>query len=196
MRLGGWSGRTAGCAALAAALLFDFSVSRAAPAANVSVLFGSRVVANARFAAPYLAGDFDGDGTADAVYLVTVLPASPKASLAKDVTVIGDQLGAAPLGNHGEALAIAILNGRSGRKFLVTGYEGEGVTDYFGSPIWSAKPIPLTLAKKGSQAFRQFREQEKRITNDVLVIGTEAGIDTALYWNGTRYVLFAPHEEP
>ena len=192
MRLGGWSGRIAGCAAVAAAFLCDFSAG--APAVNVSVLFGSRVVANARFAAPYLEGDFD--GTTDAVYLVTVLPASPKASFAKDVTVIGDQLGAAPLGNHGEALAIAILNGRSGRKFLVTGYEGEGVTDYFGSPIWSAKPIPLALAKKGSPAFRQFREQEKRITNDVLVIGTEAGIDTALYWNGTRYVLFAPHEEP
>lgn len=194
MRLGGWSGRIAGCAAVAAAFLFDFSVSRAAPAANVSVLFGSRVVANARFAAPYLEGDFD--GTTDAVYLVTVLPASPKASLAKDVIVIGDQLGAAPLGNHGEALAIAIVNGKSGRKFLITGYEGEGVTDYFGSPIWGAKPIPLALAKKGSQTFRQFQEQEKRITNDVLVIGTEAGIDTALYWNGMRYVLFAPHEEP
>jgi len=194
MRLGGRSGRIAGCAAVAVVFPFDASASRAAPAVNVSILFGSRVVANARFVAPYLEGDFD--GTTDAVYLVTVLPASPKASFTKDVTVTGDLLGTAPLGNRGETLALAIVNGKSARKFLITGYEGEGVTDYFGSPIWGTKPIPLALAKKGSQAFRQFREQEKRITNDMLVIGTEAGIDTALCWNGARYVLFAPHEEP
>jgi hypothetical protein len=179
-----------------AATLLSVSFATAAPAANVSSIFGSRVAANARLPAPYLQGDFDGDGDADAVYLVTILPASPKAGFAKDVTVIGDQLGSAPLGNHGETLAIAIQNGTNGRKFLITGYQGDGASDYFSSPIWGAKPLPLTLAKKGSQAFRQFQKQEKRIANDVLVIGTEAGIDTALYWNGSRYVLFTPNEEP
>jgi len=28
------------------------------------------------------------------------------------------------------------------------------------------------------------------------VLGTEAGIDTALYWNGKTFALFEPNEEP
>ena len=60
--------------------------AEAASPDNVSQLFGSRVQANDRFAAPFATGDFDGDGTADAVYLVTILPQSAGHKLASDVT--------------------------------------------------------------------------------------------------------------
>jgi hypothetical protein len=101
-----------------------------------------------------------------------------------------------PLGAHAEKLALAIVLAKGKRKFLITGYEGEGVTDFFASPMWSEKSVPLSIAKKGSQAWRDFQQQEKRIRNDVLVVGTEAGIDMALYWNGKAFALFEPSEEP
>jgi hypothetical protein len=163
---------------------------------NVSQLFGSRVQANDRFAVPFATADFDGDGTADAVYLVTILPQSTDHKLASDVAVIGKLFGRAPLGPRGEALALAILQDGGKRKFLLTGYQGDGVTSYFESPIWSETPIPLAIAKRGSKSFEEFHRQEKRIAHDILVVGTEAGIDTALYWTGQSYAWFQPLEEP
>lgn len=168
----------------------------AAPADEVSQIFGSRVEASSRFPAPYASGDFDGDGKADAVYLVTVLPASAKVKLAKDVHLIGKLFGSKPLGARGEDLALAILQGGGKRKFLFTGYLGEGVSAYFDSPMWSTTPVPLSVAKRGSKPVEEFRQKGAPIKHDIVVVGTEAGIDTALYWTGTGYALFRPVEEP
>ena len=183
-----------------AALVLVACLSVIAPvvsaAQDLSALFGSRVTANARFKAPLFTGDFDGDGTADAAYFVTVLPESGQAKLAGDVTVIDTAFGREPLGARGEAVALAIVQKGGRQKFLLTGYEGEGVSDYFGSPIWDSLPPPIDVAKRGSKAFRTFQAEEPGIKHDILVVGTEAGIDTALFWNGQSYVLYAPVEEP
>jgi hypothetical protein len=168
----------------------------AAPPDEVQLLFGARVQASSRFEAPFATGDFDGDGKPDAVYLVTVLPQSPVNKIAGDVTVIGKLFGSKELGARGETLALAILQGDGKRKFLLTGCQGEGVAGYFESPIWSATPVPLAVAKRGSTAFDEFRRQGAKVRHDILVLGTEAGIDTALYWTGKGYALFQPAEEP
>ena len=184
--------------ALGLTLLAALAATQVAAASpdNVSQLFGSRVEANPRFAQPYATGDLDGDGKPDAVYLVTILPQSADHKLASDVTVLGKLFGTAPLGPRGEALALAILQNGGKRKFLLTGYQGDSTTSYFESPIWSETPVPLAIAKRGSKSFEQFHRQEKRITHDILVVGTEAGIDTALYWTGQSYAWFQPLEEP
>jgi hypothetical protein len=165
-------------------------------AQDLSALFGSRVTANARYKAPLFTGDFDGDGTPDAAYLVTILPESAQDKLAGDVTVIGTQFGREPLGPRGETVALAIVQKSGRQKFLLTGYDGEGVSDFFGSPIWGSLPPPIDVARRGSKAFRTFQAEEPGIKHDILVVGTEAGIDTALFWNGQSYVLFSPAEEP
>jgi hypothetical protein len=88
-------------------------------------------------------------------------------------------------------MALFIKLGKSNRTFLLTDMSG-----FFDTPIWHQKPLPLEVAKRGSKTHSEFRAREKRIRHDILVLGTEAGIDTALYWNGKTFVLFAPAEEP
>ena len=161
---------------------------------DLPALFGTRVSAAPRFPGPVATGDFDGDGLPDRVYLVKIAPASPSAALAADVVVNWKAFGTKPLGNHGEELAIAIVHGNGKVKTLLTGYNGDGSTEFFGSPIWSEAKPPISLAKRGSKTFAEFQRQEKAIRNDVLVAGTEAGIDTALYWTGKGYALFSPGE--
>lgn len=178
------------------AIMLAALTSAALAASVVTPLFGSRVSENARFKAPYLTADLDGDGAGDAIYLVSIAAGSPKVVIAADVTIVSNLFYSQPLGTHAEKLALAIVLAKGNRKFLVTGYEGEDVTDFFASPMWGETSVPLSIAKRGSPAFRQFQRQEKRIRNDVLIVGTEAAIDTALYWNGKAFALFEPAEEP
>jgi len=163
---------------------------------DLSALFGARIQASPRFEAPYALGDFDGDGKPDALYLVTVLAESPQARLAGDVVVIDHLFGRGPLEARPETLALAIAMENGRRKFLLTGYQGDGVTGFFESPIWQDAPPPLRVEPHGSKVFEDFRGQEPGIRYDIIVVGTEAGIDTALYWTGRGFALFQPTEEP
>jgi lipopolysaccharide assembly outer membrane protein LptD (OstA) len=58
--------------------------------------------------------------------------------------------------------------------------------------IYHDKPT----AANPKQHPNKFNAEEPGIKHDILVVGTEAGIDTALFWNGQNYVLFSPAEEP
>jgi hypothetical protein len=171
--------------------LADAATTPATAPLGVAQIFGPRVTENPRFKAPVMIGDFDGDGVPDALYLVTVKPAAANASFAKDVTVVEGLWYSQPLGNRGEKLVPAIVFGKTGKKFLLPGHEEAG-TDFFESPIWSADPIPLSVAVKGSRQFKQFAKADKRIKNDVIVIGTEAGDDTALFWTGKKFAWYEP----
>lgn len=181
-------------AAWCAGLAFMAPTARAE---TVSLLFGSRVIANADFPAPFLTGDFDGDGTMDAVYLVTILPGSAENQFAEDVTLLDQPFGGKSLGQHGAKLALAIVQKNGQQKFLLTGYKGNDTDGYFNdAKLWSALPPPVSIAKVGSQIARAFQRQNKDIRYDILVCATEAGIDMALYWDGRSYVLFTPKKAP
>lgn len=174
----------------------SFAVASTTPTTapqDVSSIFGSRVTENPRFKEPVMIGDFDGDGVPDALYLVTVRPASPSSVFAKDVTVVEGLWYSQPLGKHGETLVPAIVFGKTGRKFLLTGHE-EDATDFFESPIWNADPIPLSVAVRGSKQFEAFAKVDKRIRHDIIVIGTEDGSDTALFWTGRTFAWYEPHD--
>jgi hypothetical protein len=147
--------------------------------------FGDRIAPVANHPAPYASADFDGDGVADTVTVVSV--AAGKA-LPGDVTVISSLWASSWHANQSARRALSIVVGK--HKFLIAD------PDYFDSPIWSEKQLPLGVAKRGSKPFREFQAQEKHIQHDILVLGTEAGIDTALYWNGKTFALFEPAEEP
>ena len=163
---------------------------------DLPALFGSRVAASQRFKAPFATGDFDGDGEADSLFLISIQAAGPGQTLNGGVTVQGELFGREALGDRPEGLALAVLFAGGKGKFLLTGYEGEGVAGYFESPIWNEGEPPLGVAKRGSESFAAFHRQMPRIEHDIIVVGTEAGIDTALYWTGNSFALFQPAEEP
>ena len=163
---------------------------------DLAALFGSRVAASERFKTPFATGDFDGDGETDSLFLVSIQAAAPGQRLNDDVSVQGKLFGREALGDRPEGLALAVLLAGGKGKFLLTGYEGEGVTGYFESPIWNEAEPPLGVAKRGSESFEAFHRQLPRIEHDIIVVGTEAGIDTALYWTGNSFALFQPAEEP
>lgn len=166
-------------------------------APSIAELFGSRVTGIARFSSPYARLDFVGDGVADPVYLVSIAHGSSKLTISSDVTVVPDVFGVPPghpLANNSERIALGVVLGRSGRKFLITDFDNSA--HFFDSPIWQEKSIPISVATRGSPAQKAFQKQAKSIENDILVLGTEAGIDIALYWNGKNFAVFWPNEEP
>jgi len=188
--------KRSGTGPLCALFLMAGALPAGAAPTDLPALFGPRVATAKRFPAAVAVGDFDGDGVPDQAYLVTVKPGAATQKLAPDVTVVSKVFGGEPLGAHGATLALAIVQGNGKRKTLLTGYYGAGTTDFFASPMWTEGEVPLSLAKRGSKVFADFQRQKKAIRNDVLVVGTEAGIDTALYWTGKGYALFSPDEEP
>jgi hypothetical protein len=141
-----------------------------------------------------LGGDFDRDGLTDTAYLVTILPATPRHRLAPDVTVVSNALGREALGARGMKVALAVVQEGGKGKFLFT--SDAGVGDRFATPIWTVSPPPIKVARRGSTAFAELQRQEKRVRNDILVVGTEAGMEAALQWNGRAWILFEPAEEP
>jgi hypothetical protein len=167
---------------LAAPLVLCVALVAPARAGDVSPAFGSRVTAEAGLKTPYLTSDLDGDGAVDEIYLVSVAPASKTMGLSAKTVVLSHFWSSKPLGGRGAKRALAILMGRDKGRFLITGYQGSDVIGFFESPIWGAKEKPMSIGKyKGKQA---------------LLVGTEAGIDTTLYWTGRSFALFEPAEEP
>ncbi|HLY54125.1 MAG TPA: hypothetical protein VKS60_01125, partial [Stellaceae bacterium] len=120
--------------------------------------------------------------------------ATAGAALPHEVTVIGTLFGNKKLGNRGTPRALAIVHG-NGALFLLTGSLGED-GDFFDTPIWNSDEPPVRTAARGSKDFVELRRHEPRLHNDAILVGTEAGIDMALYWNGRTYALYKPPEEP
>jgi len=138
-----------------------------------------------------LTADFDGDGVADMVSIMSRSEGGQFTAGSPNDVVIPALWGKArPYPDQRTAVVEISFGKRHGRFFLLD-YVG-----YFDTPIWQSKTLPIFVAKRGSRQFNEFHAQEKRIKNDILVLGTEAGIDTALYWDGKTFKLFAPAEEP
>lgn len=155
--------------------------------ADPVALFGPAVAAHPLAKAPFAELDLDGDGKPDRVWVVRVTRGGADA-LAKD-TRRANPLGKRGLGARGEPLAIAIAHG-SGERWLVHDSE------FFATPIWQSTPLPLEAARRATKKHREAVSAGAKPRGDLLLLGTEAGIDVALFWNGRAYAVNAPKEEP
>ncbi len=135
-----------------------------------------------------IAADLDGDGKPDRIYAVRVQRRN--AADPADATLrIANPFARRPLAPGGEPLALAIAHA-SGARWIIHDRE------FFTTPIWGKAKLPLGIARRGSAEHRSLVQQGAKPRGDMLLLGTEAGIDIALYWTGNGYAVFAPKEEP
>jgi hypothetical protein len=131
-------------------------------------------------------GDFDHDGIADSLYAVKI---NPTTKIASSVKVLNLWQSAS---NSASKSALALLiKGSRGSTFYLLRYD-----PYFSSPIWQGAKLPVAVVKRGSSGYQQWRSQISTLKGDGIILGTEAGIDTLVYWDGSNYRLYTPNEVP
>lgn len=132
------------------------------------------------------AADFDGDGVADEY---TITREAEKVARQSGVKVANPWLDHRSSRKTPKGLGLVIKLSRSRQTFLIHDAE------FFSSPMWKeAKPAirPIT---KTDKKYATWKKEVDDLKGDAIEIGTEAGIDILLYWDG-RWQLFWPNEEP
>lgn len=160
---------------------------------TIERLFGGDVQPATDHKPYFFTGDFNGDARADLLVLVRVNNSG--GNLAREVRRLN------PWGynkTQPSALALAIVHGSAAgwdtetplARFIV------GDKDFFSTPIWTGtSDTPMSLKKK--RLTKGQRSGLPRLAKgDAVALGTEAGIDILLYWDGKTYRIFEPNEEP
>ncbi|RJP64971.1 MAG: hypothetical protein C4539_13855, partial [Ignavibacteriales bacterium] len=92
--------------------------------------------------------------------------------------------------SYGEQLSLRIKFGNVKEEFLIHD------SSYFATPMWSSDSLPVRILNKNNKEFSEWKKTIPELNSDAIVLGTEAGIDILLYWNGYKFNLFWPDEEP
>ena len=132
------------------------------------------------------AADFDGDGVADEY---TVTRAAEKVAKEAGLQLVNPWAKVLKSKKTPKGLGLVIRLTRTRQKFLVHDAE------FFDTPMWTeGKVAPRVITKKDKQ-YKDWKKQVPALKADAIVLGTEAGIDILLYWDG-KWELFWPDEEP
>jgi hypothetical protein len=62
--------------------------------------------------------------------------------------------------------------------------------------MWMEAKPPVRVITKQDRRFGGWKKKVPALKGDAIELGTEAGIDIFLYWDGKRWRLFWPDEEP
>ncbi len=130
-------------------------------------------------------GDFDNDRAKDTLTVVRVTSAFRPSSRVQLFNFWGN----APLKTP-ENLALQLISSRRKQPILIHSQ------NYLDSPLWQGQQLPIQIIKRGTSAYQTWRQQVGTLRGDGIVLGTEAGIDTLLYWNGETYRLYSPPDLP
>jgi hypothetical protein len=155
--------------------------------------FGSAVLAVTGFKPFYLTGDFNGDGMQDIVIVVRIK--ERRTALPKDVRLInpfdsGPKVTFPSNPAAENKLALAIIHSwktpQTAAKFLLLGEAPILVFVYDRtSDPESAKDLMELMSKRGKR--RRGQTFPATAKGDVILLGTEVGGDSPLYWNGKTY---------
>ncbi len=91
---------------------------------------------------------------------------------------------------NGEPLSLRVKFGGQQKEFLLHD------SSYFATPMWSSDSLPIRILKKDKDEFIDWKSKIPELDSDAILLGTEAGIDILLFWNGYKFNLFWPDEEP
>ena len=133
-----------------------------------------------------LAADFDGDGVADQF---TITRDAQKVAKEAGVRVVNpwQKRGASKRSPKGMGLVVRLT--RSPQSFLLCD------PDFFDTPSWKEGQKLTKVITKKDKSYADWKKKVPGLKADAIELGTEAGIDILLYWDG-KWELFWPDEEP
>ena len=67
---------------------------------------------------------------------------------------------------------------------------------HFATPIWDEDDKPIRILLRSDPAIKDWPRLSRRWKGDAVLLGTEAGIDVLLYWNGKRWWVAQRDETP
>ena len=131
--------------------------------------------------------DFDGDGVADEFTVTREAETVAKESGIKIVDPWQEKSSSGKSSPKGLGLLIRLS--RAPQKYLLWD------SDFFNTPSWKEAKPPVRVVTKKDKGYAAWKKQVPALKGDAIELGTEAGIDILLYWDG-RWRLFWPKEEP
>ncbi|WP_139379449.1 hypothetical protein [Zoogloea sp. LCSB751] len=131
--------------------------------------------------ASVLHGDFDGDGTADRLWV-------RRQSRAAIPALAWDPWNARLRRNAGVPFML-VLDRRDACTLIQN-------RRFFSTPIWNEGPPPLQILPQDAPQAESWRTFAPRWRGDGILLGSEAGIDILLYWDGRRFRVVHSNETP
>ena len=139
------------------------------------------------FATSVLAADFDGDGVADQF---TITHDAAKAAKEAGIVLVNPWRKSGSAKPKPEGLGFIVRLSRVGKRYLLCDPE------FLSTPAWKEQKPPVETITKTDPRYRAWKKEVPALKGDVIQLGTEAGIDILLYWDGKQWRLFWPKEEP
>ena len=132
------------------------------------------------------AADFDGDGVADEFAITRDAAKAAKEANVRLVNPWGitDRPKQPPKG-----LGFVVRLSRAARHDLLHD------PDFFNTPIWEEAKPPVEVISKQDRRYRAWKKEVPALRGDAIQLGTEAGIDILLYWDGKQWRIFWPEDE-
>lgn len=122
-----------------------------------------------------IAADFDGDGVADEF---SVTREAEKVAKESGVRLVNPWHEKAASKKPSRGLGLVVRLTRGSQKFLVHDPE------FFSTPSWKEGEPPVRVVTKKDKAYAGWKKQVPSLKGDAIELGTEAGIDILLYWDG------------
>lgn len=129
--------------------------------------------------------DFDGNGRVDRLWL---LPAADRPDT-RGRAVDPWQGSGRPYDAH--RLALVIERGRGAPGCLVIQNRR-----FFATPIWEGGDVPVHILRRGTPEALGWRRVARGWRGDGVLLGTEAGVDLLLFWDGRRPRIAQRNEIP
>jgi hypothetical protein len=137
-------------------------------------------------AAGGMAADFDGDGVADEF---NVTHEAEKIAKEAGVKLANPWHEKRSSSQSAKGLGLVIHLSRAPQKYLLQDAE------FFNTPSWKEGQSLARVITKKDKGYAAWKKQVPALRADAIELGTEAGIDILLYWDG-RWRLFWPKDEP
>lgn len=134
-------------------------------------------------------GDFNGDGVIDRLW--TLPPAAARPAAGREWARDPWRDRQRPFDPAAMALVLALGGGTPSAACTVIQNRR-----FFATPIWEEGDKPVHILSRNDPAALAWRQFARRWRGDGILLGTEAGVDVLLYWDGRRYRIAYASEAP